>query len=178
MPRANSPESSSGVGGKQMTRDTRLYFAYGSNMHEPRLRERVPSAEFVDIARLPGMMVVFQKHGRDDSAKCDLEPLDSATSWGVVYRIDVDDLPRLDEAEGDGYRRESVVVATRDDFLEAFTYRARKDHLTSARPFDWYVDLLVEGARDHDLPQMYIAGLEQTETQPDPDSERAERNRP
>jgi len=161
-----------------MTQATQLYFAYGSNMYSPRLQQRVPSAEFVDIARLPGYMSVFHKHGRDDSAKCDLEPLDAATTWGVVYRIDTDDLPRLDEAEGDGYRRQSVVVATRDDLLEAFTYRARPNCLTDARPYDWYVDLVVAGAREHQLPDMYIAGLEQTETLEDPDHERAERNRP
>lgn len=161
-----------------MTQATQLYFAYGSNMYSPRLHERVPSAEFVDIARLPGYMVVFHKHGRDDSAKCDLEPLDAATTWGVIYRVDNDDLQRLDEAEGDGYRRQSVVVATRDDFLEAFTYRARPDCLTDARPYEWYVDLVVAGAREHELPDMYIAGLEETETLEDRDRERAKRNRP
>lgn len=161
-----------------MTRETRLYFAYGSNMYSPRLRGRVPSAEFVDIARLPGCMVVFHKHGRDDSAKCDLEPLESATTWGVVYRLDSDQLYLLDTAEGEGYRRQSLTVATRDDFLEVFTYRAQPDWLTDERPYDWYLELVLAGAREHELPAMYIAGLEETETRPDEDRERAERNRP
>lgn len=160
-----------------MTAETRLYFAYGSNMYSTRMRQRVPSAEIVDTARLPGYMIVFRKHGRDGSAKCDLEPLEPATAWGVVYQLPVDELPALDAAEGEGYRREPVVVAARDGLLHAFTYRARPDWTTDAPPFDWYLELVLAGAREHGLPAVYLAGLAETETRPDPDLERAGRNR-
>lgn len=157
---------------------TLLYFAYGSNMYTPRLLERVPSARAVDIARLPGHCLAFRKRGRDGSAKCDLEPFEPETVWGVVYRIDSADLDALDAAEGEGYRREIVTVATADAFLEAFTYRAKPDWLTGAAPFDWYRDLVAAGAREHELPSIYAAAIEDLPAEPDPGTERAERNRP
>lgn len=158
--------------------DTLLYFAYGSNMYTPRLLERVPSARFVDIARLPGHCLAFRKHGRDGSAKLDLEPFEPETVWGVVYRVDAADLDALDAAEGEGYRRENVTVATSDAFLEAITYRAKPDWLTGAAPFDWYRDLVAAGARQHELPSIYVAAIEDMPAEPDPDTDRAERNRP
>jgi len=161
-----------------MTTDNALYFAYGSNMYSPRLCERVPSAEFVDVAHVPGYMMVFRKRGRDGSGKCDLEPLENATTWGVVYRLSRDDLSALDEAEGEGYRRTDLLVTTPEGFLETVTYRAKADWIVDDRPYEWYLALVLAGAREHELPPAYVAGLEQTDTRPDPDKERAARNRP
>jgi hypothetical protein len=56
---------------------TFLYFAYGSNMSAPRLRARTPSAEPIGAAKLPGFRLVFDKWGRDDSAKADCEHTDA-----------------------------------------------------------------------------------------------------
>ena len=50
---------------------TLLYFAYGSNLHPERLRERVPSAESLGVARLEAHVLRFHKRGRDGSGKCD-----------------------------------------------------------------------------------------------------------
>lgn len=158
--------------------ETLLYFAYGSNMYSPRLRARAPSAGFVDVARLSGCYLSFRKRGRDGSAKCDLEPLGSETAWGVVYRIDAGEVEALDAAEGEGYRREPVVVATPTRFLHAFTYRARPGWYTESVPFDWYRDLVAAGAREHGLPEPYAAAIASWPAEPDPDPERAERNRP
>lgn len=159
-------------------RETLFYFAYGSNMYSPRLRARVPSAGFVDVARLTGQCLSFRKRGRDGSAKCDLEPLEAETVWGVLWRLDADDLGSLDAAEGEGYRREPVTVATSNRFLDAFTYRARPGWYTEALPFDWYRDLVAAGAREHGLPEPYIAAVADWPAEPDPDPGRAERNRP
>ena len=159
-------------------RDTLLYFAYGSNMYSPRLRARVPSASFVDVARLTGHYLSFRKRGRDGSAKCDLEPLDTETVWGVVYRIDAAELGALDAAEGEGYRREPVTVATATRRLDAFTYRARPDWYTGSLPYDWYRDLVAAGAREHGLPELYTAAVAGWPVESDPDPERAARNRP
>lgn len=157
---------------------TGLYFAYGSNMYSPRLSSRVPSARFLDIARLPGYCLAFRKRGRDGSGKCDLEPFDMETVWGVLYRIDMDELGALDEAEGEGYRRESVVVTTSEAFVDALTYRARPDWLTDELPFDWYRDLVVAGAREHGLPEIYTAAIAAMDARADTDGERAAANRP
>lgn len=42
-------------------------------------------------------------------------------------------------------------------------------------PFDWYVSLMVAGAREHGLDTEYIAMLESTVAYSDPDTERSKR---
>lgn len=157
---------------------TLLYFAYGSNMHEARMRARVPSAHYYDIARLPGYCLAFRKQGADGSAKCDLDPFDPETVWGVVYCLDADERPLLDAAEGEGYERMEVTVAAAEGFLEAFTYRAQRDWHCDGLPYSWYRDLLVAGGREHGLPEVYTAALAAMDAQDDPDAERAAANRP
>ena len=151
-----------------------LYFAYGSNMYEPRLQSRVPSARYYDVARLPGYCLVFAKRGADGSAKCDLEPFEPETAWGVVYCIDAGERPLLDEAEGEGYQPMEVRVATGEQFLDAFTYRARPAWRSEALlPYAWYRDTVAAGAREHGLPEVYIAAIEAMDSQPDPDEQQA-----
>ena len=49
-----------------------LYFAYGSNMLEQRLKDRVKSAEFLLNAWIRGYEVRFRKMSIDGSGKADL----------------------------------------------------------------------------------------------------------
>jgi len=65
------------------------YFAYGSNLHPPRLRERTPSARVRGKALLRGYRLKLHKRGRDLSAKCDAARTGRREDLvrGVVYRI-------------------------------------------------------------------------------------------
>lgn len=91
-----------------------LYFAYGSNMCTGRLRQRVPSADPVRVARLLNHSLRFHKRSRDGSAKADAfftgEP--ENVVWGVVFDIDPADKLRLDEHEGlsHGYVERLITV--------------------------------------------------------------------
>lgn len=156
------------------------YFAYGSNLYERRMRARVPSASVVDAARLPGYELAFRKCGADGSMKCDLDPASPETVWGVVYHIDADELALLDAAEGEGYERIEVTVMPigGQPMIDAVTYRARREWIDEGRPFDWYRDLVVAGARQHGLPEPYAAAVESLDADPDPDPERARENAP
>lgn len=156
------------------------YFAYGSNLYEPRMRARVPSTAMFETARLPGYELAFRKRGADGSMKCDLDPAAPETVWGVLYRIDPDELALLDAVEGEGYERIEVTVAPSggEAMVDAITYRARPEWIDDGRPFDWYRDLVVEGARRHGLPEPYVAAIEALDADPDPDPGRARENRP
>lgn len=157
----------------------KLYFAYGSNLHLARMRARVPSARVVGVGRVPGFRLSFRKAGRDGSAKCDLEPAPGATVWGALYRFAAAHQPALDAAEGPGYYIERVTVATEAGSVEAFTYRARPDWISeAAAPYDWYRDLVIVGARAHEIPDMYVAAIAGIDAIPDPDPDRAADNRP
>lgn len=151
-----------------------LYFAYGSNLSSKRLRQRVPSAVRVAVARLPGHALRFHKESRvDGSAKCDAwesgDPGDQVL--GVVYEIQVGHKPGLDRVEGlgEGYEEKQVRVELEaGGGIEAFTYYAtliRRD----LRPLDWYKRHVLVGARENGLPEAYIREIEAVSSIPDSD---------
>ncbi|MGM0413233.1 MAG: gamma-glutamylcyclotransferase, partial [Pseudomonadota bacterium] len=97
---------------------------------------------------------------------------------GVLFRLDAGELPLLDAAEGlgHGYDRETVTVTTPDgEAVAALAYRALV-HDPQRLPYDWYRGFVVAGAREHGLPDDYVAGLEAVPATPDPDRERATAN--
>jgi len=158
------------------------YFAYGSNMSSRRLRQRVPSARPAGTAALAGHRLAWHKKGRDGSGKCDIHLTDGDDLvYGVVYRIDPADKPRLDRAEGLGWGYQQKDIPVRllraSETLIAFTYYAiRVD--PAYIPYDWYRDHVLIGAREHGLPEPYIRQLENVPAFEDPDRrrERSERD--
>ena len=138
------------------------YFAYGSNMLTARLHDRCPSARLVGKATVDGYAIEFNKPGRDDSGKATLNRKTDGLSTGVVFEIEEEDLCRLDQAEGSGYRRDDNFVVHLADGREVLTscYLARKTE-TGLRPYDWYLALVVAGARKHGLEDGYVLQLSQ-----------------
>lgn len=136
-----------------------LYFAYGSNMCSERLRSRITSLNIVGRASLKDRKVVFNKRSKDGSGKANLVESPGSVVWGVLYEINVQDLYTLDKIEG-GYERITVRVQKPDGSeVEAVTY-VSEDLTNDSRPYKWYKKLLLSGAREHNLPQDYIAYLE------------------
>ncbi len=106
------------------------YFAFGSNMLLERIKKRVPSARALGVATLGGYALCFNKLSKDGSSKANIVPSADprAVVYGVLYRLDDDDRPRLDKAEGlgDGYQIRRVRVRREGAGAEedAFTYVA------------------------------------------------------
>jgi cation transport regulator ChaC len=153
------------------------YFAYGSNMSSPRLQARTPSASKLLTARLPGHRLAFHKVGRDASAKCDIvdSTHDDSHVLGVVFLIAAHERPALDRAEGvgNGYRAIMVNVEAHDGSrLSALAYQATRID-ASLMPYDWYLHHVIFGAREHDLPDDYVAMLQAVKTIRDEDHRRA-----
>lgn len=149
------------------------YFAYGSNMSSPRLRARVADARFLCRAELPGYRLRFHKIGRDGSAKCDAESSGDATDrvWGVVYAIPTAQRGLLDAYEGLGRGYRAVDIRLRREngvALTAFCYLATRID-PRLRPFDWYREHVLRGAREHGLPQPYCAAIAAVAIRPDRD---------
>ena len=144
-----------------------FYFAYGSNLKFERMSSRVTSARFRARARLGGWSLTLDKSGRDGSGKANLRRQETHHVWGVVYSIDPSHWPRLDTCEPGYSRVEIQVVTEAGDDLDAETYVAQV--LTNDPvAFDWYKELLLEGAREHALPDDYVAGLAHLAARPDP----------
>lgn len=152
-----------------------LYFSYGSNMSLARLRDRAASARLHSTAILPAHRLKFQKIGKDNSAKCDAEQTGNPDDrvLGVVYEIEDTDKPVLDRHEGlgSGYAEKNVEVMTDTGTISAFTYFAT--HVDdSLKPFHWYKQHVLVGARENHLPTDYIAQIEAVESIDDPDAAR------
>jgi hypothetical protein len=142
-----------------------LYFAYGSNMSSRRLRARLPAARALGPARLPGMRRVVNKLGKDGSGKVNVIDDPASHVWGVVFVIARADWSELDRHEW-GYARRAaeVLAAGATERLAVQIYVAESPLLSEGLPpFDWYRDFLVEGAREHALPDEVIASFESLE---------------
>ena len=156
-----------------------VYFAYGSNMLPARLLERTPSAQWLGVGQLPGYCLWFNHVSRKDrSAKCNIEPADPSQHgvWGVLYQVHEAERPVLDRAEdlGSGYHLDACRIRRGEDWLDAFCYIAVPGTLDdAARPFRWYRDIVLAGARLHDFPQPYVERIAHERVVDDPDHARA-----
>ena len=156
-----------------------LYFAYGSNMSQARIRARIPGARFVAVAILPEHRLTFCKPGRDGSGKCDAlftgQKVDCVI--GVLYRIDQSEKTILDRIEGLGvdYHDKTVTLTTvTGEPLTAYLYVAT-DMEPGLKPYHWYKRHVLSGAEQAGLPADYLARIDRIESIDDPDPARAER---
>lgn len=160
-----------------------LYFAYGSNMCTGRLRGRVRSASFVRIARLTGHSFRFHKRSIDGSSKADaFETGNSSDSiWGAIFDLEENQKPSLDTAEGlgAGYREKSAIVLDGNgQEHRAALYVADASSIDDTlRPYSWYKRFVVEGARQHALPDEYVSAIAGMPDAEDPDRGRDRRMR-
>ena len=132
-----------------------FYFAYGSNMSSRRLRERITGARAREIAWLTDKRLACNKPGRDGTGKANLQEAHGARAWGVLYRIDDSDWPTLDRFEPD-YRRvqcEAQLVTGARRIAQVYLWLGNGADI---QPHDWYIDHLLEGAREHCLPDEHI----------------------
>lgn len=143
---------------------TALYFAYGSNMDGPHLRDHCPSAVSLGAARLDGHRLAFlRRSARTGTGVADVVVDPGATVWGAVWKIDERDLGALDLKEGEGHayaRRETLVTLRSDDaevLVHVYTVISKKDH--EVTPSREYLLRMVTAAERHGLPADYVAAL-------------------
>jgi cation transport regulator ChaC len=160
-----------------------VYFAYGSNMWTARLRTRTPGCVPLGIATLPGHALRFHKRSNDGSGKCNAFAGGNDNEVvGVLFRIDPAELTELDRAEGAGAGYERAMVTVIDETgrsQKVLTYLATPDYIDdSLKPYGWYKDVVLAGAREHGLPSDYIADqIQSVEAVEDPDKTRDSRQR-
>ena len=108
----------------------------------------------------------------DGSGKATLWPGPGAVP-GVLYWLSDADLVTLDEFEGvgRGYARREIDIKTLDGPARASAYIADQP-VEGLLPFDWYMALIVAGARLQALPADHLAMLAAVPHQPDPDPDR------
>ena len=147
-----------------------LYFAYGSNMATRTMRTLGDDWELVSRARLDDYRLAFTRPSqRWGGGAADVISSPGQTVWGVLYRVGPISLAALDEKEGLGvaYRRIDCQVRSADGTIHvAMTYTVIDKADPELCPAPRYTAVILEGAVEHALPQLYIQWL-RTAGQPD-----------
>lgn len=130
-----------------------------------RLCSRVPSAKVIGQARLLNKRMVCNKNSIDGSGKANLVDSPGGVAWGVLYKVGAEELSKLDKVEGDYQRLTMQVLTNEEGFIESEVYISMK--LTDLTPYDWYKDLIISGACEHELPRDYLKYLKQLPSRPD-----------
>ena len=157
------------------------YFAYGSNLHPVRLLERVPSTQLLGRIELSQHRLAFQKRGRDGSSKCNLVHTgeESDGVYGAIFQIDSAHKQVLDcfEGNGNGYHDSQLTVELHGKEYSCFTYFAQQSYIeNNLKPYHWYKNLVVLGAKHLQFPDVYVRSIELIESVEDPDETRRERH--
>jgi len=152
------------------------YFAYGSNMSLSRLKARTPSAKRIGRFILEQHELRFHKISKDGSGKCDAfqtkDPHDFVI--GALFEIHPDDKINLDRAEGLGAGYEEKQVKIKNDagnIVEAFTYYATQIN-QSLQPYSWYLNHVIIGAKETNVPDQYLIKIQSIECIEDMDKNR------
>jgi gamma-glutamylcyclotransferase len=149
--------------------------AYGSNMSLNRILARLPNAERIGVASVTGFRLTFDKKGFDNSAKCNALYTGEANDvlFGVLYAINAVEKQILDNIEGPRYDNQSI-IATGLCGTQYSAYCYVANTLDNALlPFDWYVKHVLTGAQEAQLPDYYLAQIEQQAVISDSDLARA-----
>jgi AIG2-like family len=148
-----------------------------------RLRRRVPSATYVRIAKLAGHSFRFHKRSSDGSGKGDAFETGNPAElvWGVIFDIDEREKRVLDEAEGFGrgyLDKRATVLDESGQEHRVFLYVADANSIdNSLRPYSWYKRFVIDGARQHALPEAYVSAIAAMPEVEDRDRTRDQRNR-
>lgn len=158
------------------TRERSLYFAYGANLNPEIMKRRCPDSSFMAVAYSCDYILKFTKClKRDKSWGKGSWVADMALSlndkvWGAIYKVSEKDLENLDKSEGvrfpTGYKRvKQLVIVEKSNPLcvDVWTYLVNKKQ-GEGRPSKLYMAAILEGAREHQLPEDYIKFLESIET--------------
>ncbi len=147
------------------------YAAYGSNLHPVRLAKRISSATLIGTAHLEQWSLRFHKKSRDDSGKCNIVNAFGGVHF-AIFDISAEDKLVLDRIEGlgNGYSHISLDIPR---FGECVSYVAEESYIDeSLRPYGWYKELVLAGARFHGFPDHYLRQIEQISASDDPDPAR------
>ncbi|KAG5842385.1 gamma-glutamylcyclotransferase a [Anguilla anguilla] len=149
---------------------TFMYFAFGSNLLRERLQMMNPSATFHSIGRLKDYNLNFGVRGEKMSNRwhggvATIEESIGNEVWGVIWKMNRDDLPNLDKQEGVDkgiYRPLEVKVDTHEGEVVCRTYQM--NDFRAMLPSPPYKQVICLGAKQNGIPSDYIRKLEAMKT--------------
>ena len=138
-------------------------FSYGSNLSTQQMLSRTGAIPFSNPAYLINYKLAFRKVLNGQDVYATIVPTPGAIVHGVAYLCSPYAMGQLDLFEGvneNCYRRESVQVTTQSNvFLECIVYIGVAFSVSDSVPSSSYLNLILTGAREHQLPPDYIESI-------------------
>jgi len=141
------------------------YFIYGSNLEENRIRDRLAQLndQYLAVERcvLENYEFVYNKRSKDGSAKANIQKQNNRLVEGIAILVLKTTLPRFFEKFEIGYNQKevSVIINGEDPHRKRTNIKAvtcLSEKLTNAPPKACYVNIILKGAAERSLPQLYI----------------------
>ncbi|MCX8166848.1 MAG: gamma-glutamylcyclotransferase [Candidatus Micrarchaeota archaeon] len=145
------------------------YFAYGSNLKLDHLTKRIERQEIIKpsfVAVLNDHKLIFPRYSRlYNGGVASVKPSPNNVVCGAVFELTEKELKKLDRYEGfpSFYTRKKIrVMDLHGNYHDVITYIANEEG--NYQPSRLYLDIIIQGAKECNLPKEYIAKLEQIET--------------
>jgi AIG2-like family len=132
-----------------------LHFAYASNMSEPLMRRRCPTARLEGRAVLSGHRFIIMRSGY-----ASIVAAPGSCVHGLLWRLtprDVATLNAYENIDGGLYRAVTLPVAASRGRCAARVYVGRGR--LGGRPRPGYLDIVTRAARDAGFPPHYVRRL-------------------
>jgi gamma-glutamylcyclotransferase len=147
------------------------YFAYGSNMNHEQMLARGANPKVVGAAKLPDHQLAFYDYSAVwDGAEETVVPAPGHDVWGVVYELSPSDRERLDDAQdarldgtGAYFHSPAKVTDLEGNVYTVLLYKKDKQGIPQ-KPSQEYLNFIVQGAVDHQLPSGYVETLRRMES--------------
>ncbi len=140
------------------------YFSYGSNMSKQQMLSRTGSVPTSCLAQLVNYRLAFRKVLASDDVFATIVPTKGSVVHGVAYWCTPHAMLQLDLLEGvaqNCYRRESVRVTTQSgEILSCIVYIGEAFSNEASTPSPAYLNLILTGAQEHQLPMDYVQSIE------------------
>lgn len=141
-----------------------IYFAYGSNLKKEQMSERDVVIYKTYKGFIKNYKLEFNKKSIDGSSKANITKSNGEIVWGICYVLDAAGFENLKKYEK-GY--EELEVTAYDENQEilftAKTFISNK--ICDKLPTKEYLEKIIIGAEQHELPKDYINNLESQSTQ-------------
>ena len=175
LSRAVIAERPTGLVARWLPDDSIYYFAFGSSMSSAVMRSRLgwkgDGDKFLQLtspraAKLKGFKLTYSlvtPNNGSPEAQANIVEDAQASVEGVVYRLSAQTLDFLDYNQSASTRRSVKVLVTdekgKEIGVDAQAYVSASVG-ESGRPTREYLRKMLEGAREHNLPQEYVSSLE------------------
>ncbi len=139
-----------------------IYFAYGSNMSSSQLRAWDTTHRCIGAAELRDHRLAFLRRSlRWKAGAADIVYAPGESVWGVLWELPFG-ASELDvkESAGEAYRRRPVEVHVEGAPMSAMAYEVIDKAPTELQPRREYVQLMLDGAREHGLPRAWVRRLQ------------------